>query len=496
MEFHEKLSFLLQITNISNNELANALGVGPSIISLYKTGRRDIPKRSIKVRKLASFFGTQILNKYQRQALAEKMENNDILQHFTPTDISEAIFCWFSNKAMPTNGATQRMLTALEMENLEENNNATIVPQQQSTRIYTGQNGKVEATQNFLSHVLTVDSPTNLYLHEDDNRDWYYSDPTLFINTRHTLDQVIKRGGKIIQILPPTNGEFLVDMFSNCLPLYLTGKMVPYYYPRYRDTIFRGFQIALEDEIAVMSYGVLNGKSQGFAALLKEKHLVKDVADTLKDYLAHCRPALTIHNDPKGIFEGFLRFVKEQTPQICLRPTLPLESLPKQDLDRQVRQHPSIAVAKYLPKLQLDIDNIYNEITVDICGLANAKQVRAGKVRMPISDLPLDKCPTYTPSSYCRHLNKIIETMENHDNYFFVPLPYYQFNDELLFVRKDRQAMMIHNDPYIIYEITAPELVKALEEYVVRKADNVSFTAEDKQMVIKKLRELINELQS
>lgn len=495
MEFHEKLSFLLQITNISNNELASALGVGPSIISLYKTGRRDIPKRSIKVRKLASFFGSQILNKYQRQALAEKMENNDILQHFTPTDISEAIFCWFSNTAMPINGSTQRMLNALELENIDENTTATVIPQQQPTRIYSGQNGKVEACQNFMSHVLTVENPSTLYVHEDDNREWYYSDPTLDTNIKHTLKQIIKRGGKIIQILPPTNGEFLVDVFSNCLPMYLTGQMIPYYYPRYRDNIFRGFQVALENEIAVMSYGVLNGKAQGFAALLQEKNLVKDVVDTVKDYLAYCQPALTIHNEYKGIIDGFMRFINEKTPQICLRPTLPLESMPKQDLEKQLKQFPNIAASQYLPKLNLDMDEIYSQTTVDVCCVANAKQVRAGKVHIPLADVPLEKCPTYTPASYCRHLEKIIQTMERYDNYFFVPLNYYQFNDELIFVRKNRQAMLIHKEPYLIYEITAPELVKALEEYVVRKVDNVTFTPEGKREIIKKLRQLISELQ-
>lgn len=39
MEFHDKLIFLMNITQTSNKELAHPLSVDPSLISLFRSGK-------------------------------------------------------------------------------------------------------------------------------------------------------------------------------------------------------------------------------------------------------------------------------------------------------------------------------------------------------------------------------------------------------------------------------------------------------------------------
>ena len=54
MPFAEKLSFLMHITETSNKELAAELSVDPSLISLMRTGKRNLPRgQLLKGRPLA-----------------------------------------------------------------------------------------------------------------------------------------------------------------------------------------------------------------------------------------------------------------------------------------------------------------------------------------------------------------------------------------------------------------------------------------------------------
>ncbi len=46
MEFHDKLIFLMNITQTSNKELAHPLSVDPSLISLFRSGKRNPPRNA------------------------------------------------------------------------------------------------------------------------------------------------------------------------------------------------------------------------------------------------------------------------------------------------------------------------------------------------------------------------------------------------------------------------------------------------------------------
>lgn len=67
MPFSEKLSFLIYITETSNKELAAALSVNPSLISLMRTGKRKLSKNTEQTKKMALFFAKRCSADYQRR---------------------------------------------------------------------------------------------------------------------------------------------------------------------------------------------------------------------------------------------------------------------------------------------------------------------------------------------------------------------------------------------------------------------------------------------
>ena len=87
--FSEKLSFLLYITETSNKELATALSVDASMISLMRTGKRKLSKNPEQARKIAVFFAKRCTAAFQRQALSEMLGKISISPNM-PTEVLES----------------------------------------------------------------------------------------------------------------------------------------------------------------------------------------------------------------------------------------------------------------------------------------------------------------------------------------------------------------------------------------------------------------------
>ena len=78
MEFHGKLVFLMNLTQTTNKELALALSVDPSLISLFRSGKRKQPQNPDYIQSMASFFAKRCSASFQRNALSEMLNQSAI----------------------------------------------------------------------------------------------------------------------------------------------------------------------------------------------------------------------------------------------------------------------------------------------------------------------------------------------------------------------------------------------------------------------------------
>ena len=96
MEFKDKLNFLMKITDVNGLELANYSGVTKSAISLYRSGKRKMPKSNEILQSFADYFSRKITSEYQKQALAEFSNNEFIINTEENITISNAVLSWLS----------------------------------------------------------------------------------------------------------------------------------------------------------------------------------------------------------------------------------------------------------------------------------------------------------------------------------------------------------------------------------------------------------------
>ena len=94
MSFAEKLSFLMHITQTSNKELAAALSVDPSMISLMRTGKRKLSKNPANSQKMASFYAGRCTASFQRQALSEMLDQVSISPSMPRETLASCLETW------------------------------------------------------------------------------------------------------------------------------------------------------------------------------------------------------------------------------------------------------------------------------------------------------------------------------------------------------------------------------------------------------------------
>ena len=73
MQYFDKLNFLMNITQTSNKELAAALSVDRSLISLMRSGKRGLSRKGENIKRMARFFAQRVTAQYQRHALSEML---------------------------------------------------------------------------------------------------------------------------------------------------------------------------------------------------------------------------------------------------------------------------------------------------------------------------------------------------------------------------------------------------------------------------------------
>lgn len=133
---------------------------------------------------------------------------------------------------------------------------------------------------------------------------------------------------------------------------------------------------------------------------------------------------------------------------------------------------------------------------VDMCCLATAEEVRAGNVPVVTRMEHHNRQLCYTPATYSMHLKNILRLMDECENYFFVPLRNRDKVNYDLFVNEEGFAMIVcAKTPITVLEISRPEMVTALNEHLLRKAEALGYDGIQREKVRMELRALIQELE-
>ncbi|MCR4711627.1 MAG: hypothetical protein K5707_04940, partial [Clostridia bacterium] len=262
----ETLDLLMRITGTTNAALGRALSFDASYISRIRHGKRRFPQEEAVLAKMAHYFqqadpGTLVA---APAAGAESIESEGPALLRTPIGRDSA--------AAPTS-------------------------------FYYGNPGKRDAVRRLLKDLDQRRPAGELLLYSDEDMSWLFEDASFISEWQELLTGLLLSGWRITII--HTVSRAANDMYEairEWLPLYLSGRVTPYYYPLLRDDVFhhtlfiaRGFSALIGSSVSGQSGMPLN-------LYIKDTAASEVLAQEFAAYLAVCRPLLQTvsRQDPAG----------------------------------------------------------------------------------------------------------------------------------------------------------------------------------------------------
>lgn len=500
MYFKDKLVFLMKITQTSNKELAKGISVDPSLVSLMRSGKRKQPRNPERIKHISMFFASHCKADYQRNALAEMLEQSSLRSPLPTEELAGRIEEWLlGNEDIIDQLAGS--FDSISVKPSEIGPKAAIPVSENETRFFYGEEGRREVMAYMMQVLLNMDQPSPILVISDDNLEWLLSDYMLTKQIQNNLMELIKRGFVFHQVMPAVN---YLNRYSEALrfwlPLYSTGKMKVYYYPRLRDNLYRRSTIIVPGRCIQTSSTIGLKSNSNITVFSSDPDLVSAYTEQYRDYLAMCRPAITAYTKPEDFFDPLIDTFSRKGDITQLVNPLSISTMPKELMEQCIQECDNPIWKNtfqiYLRELPRFAANKKHNKCIDISYLSSVKDVRDGKV--PIASLydDSDNHLFYTPKTYSMHLKNILHLMEEYENYYFVPASKHDKQDYNLLVNESGLALMIRTSPpALMLKFERPEFVLACQEHLIHKAETVGYDEIQKRKIAMQLKHMITELQ-
>lgn len=472
--FGEKLSAVMELTELSNIRLGRSLNIDPSYISRFRNGFRA-PRSNPK---LMSDICLTLLDRVEAQdksrALAALLDVSE-----SETDdrdgAFDALYRWLYStddrdsapvveELIDEIGAFSADLRRPPMTFEQAADPATLADDAQT---YYGVDGLRRAVIRFLANVIRKGG-RELFLYSDQNIGWMVSDP-VFRARWATLMVLCVGSGTRINIIHNVNRDLgeMADAIRSWLPLYPSGMIRSYYCktsnrPRFSTTLFLcpGYAcisgsnvVGTEDASGMYRYDVDPAQLEAHRAAYRE-------------LLDHSGELAHVYRHPDELRPADADLA---SPAV-LGSTLSLATMPEKVLASALaRSGADEETKRGLEELRRDraalLKRVLRKGFVDeYTPLATTEELAAGQVAMDVPGLSL----TYTPREYAGHVAGLAALADANPNFRLYVLPEAPFEDVRVLVTENAVSVTRLKAPFLTIHFEHPDLCRAFVAYASR----------------------------
>lgn len=271
--------------------------------------------------------------------------------------------------------------------------------------------------------------------------------------------------------------EELLLGFEAWIPIYMTGQVSPYHFPRYKNTTFR--QLNYCSGVAALHGECIEGfHGDGKYYLTNNKTELAYYKKKCKNILANAKPLMDIYD--KTRISEYSKFVeasaKYKRDQCIILSSLPLYTIPEKLLmnmikDLDVGKQASILQAR---KLELDsTDQLLatNHITAKLMEMTK-EEFAKHPMRLFLAGAFVSDNIEYTYEQYQEHLASTKDFEKSHNNYTIEYVEQVPFrNIQVQIVKGHTVIVSKIKAPTIHFVIQYPTMVRAFENFQIAKTD-------------------------
>ncbi|HBI26184.1 MAG TPA: transcriptional regulator [Peptococcaceae bacterium] len=481
MTFAEKLDLLMNITNTSNSLLAHSISLDASFISRLRRGVRAPAKNANYIQAMSGYFARCCQAEYQKTALWKAIRTSSPIQPQSTDSMASLIEQWLWEPAQDDSDPIDELLESMIDFRFKRMETAAtvdlpIIDNQAiaETEVLHGVKGKRAAVLTFLSLVISNKHPQTLLLFSDEDLSWLTEDPEFTAKWSALMLQVLKNGNRIKMI--HTINRNLDEMLSGIkgwIPLYMTGAIEPYYYPKTRDGLFRRTLFIAPDTAAVSSSSVHSGTQNTANFFTTNRDAIRALASEYNNLIALCRPLMRIfnHNHQGNYLETLAEFEEEAGDTIAKTDMLTNITIPEEAAASILVRLSDVIANRLRTYQQRRIKTFYDKLAThrftEILSLPDLETILAGKAVVNLSAIPNETQVFYTPREYYLHLQNILRLLKTYDNYRIHLTGTKQLEGNMIYVKEDVGVLVGRTAvPAVIFAINESNMTAAFWDYM------------------------------
>ena len=500
----EKLYFLMKVTGTKNNMLGRALSFDASHISRIRSGQRGLPSHREFIVPAAGYFARAVTTATQRNVLARRICPGRKWPD-TAEGATLLIAEWLSEDVQTLDYASLHRF-------LEENDaqagevTADLPAAGAATKFYMGNEGKRQCVIRFLTDLAARQKPVTLLLHSEENMAWIYEKPEFARQWGQLLVTLLQQGGRIVIVHTLSRSfEEMLEAVTKWAPLYATGSIEPYYYPKLRDNLFRRTLFIARDIAAITACTTGDPGENRLNMLTRDAAAVKALEQEFHDFLSLCRPLMQIFTSDNFIklipVLGSFRKAEGELVQFHITPSL--VTLPDEVAESFSHRPGGEGFADFLANHKRWLfkqGKAPAHAVTDILCLPGIDAVMKGMVQVPLTHLSGFPSLYYTPEEFSLHLKSALSQMECSDTYRAVllnpdalhPVTGRTVKPTFSIVANRQAGVMLFSamSPAALFFTKEPNLSSAFCEYL----DGFIKNAAPREETLAKLRQYIIEL--
>ncbi len=478
--FAERLDALMNITGITNSLLGRELNMNSSHLGRFRNGARPLPKKHDFVVPMCEYLTKHITKDYQITALRnltgmtkEMTSKNE--------DMAKLLVDWLLDKKGESENATSRFISgfsrvASSSQGIPVLSDTSLIPVKYAPYYY-GNAGKRKAVEQFFLMILEEKEPQTLLLFSDEDMSWMYEDSKFVTRWTELFTKILMKGNRVKMIHTVTRniGEML-EAILKWIPIYMTGMVEPYYFPRTRDGLFQRTIFLAPKTVGVLSSCVSQNTEGRLNQFVTDKAALSAIEGEYNDYISLCKPLMQIFTrDSVPECKDFIQSVSLSDQESIISHAMPLLfSMPKKLAIELAKQH-------HCPQL-LDVwEKSYSSFKSTVKSNAIIEMILPLNLGLMCPDLltfPLCNaigCEqfSYTKEQYEEHFNHLLFLEKQYKNLKVLQNAKLDTNT-LIYIKEGCKAVIAKADtPSIVFMINELNMINAFWDYLKFDAERL-----------------------
>ncbi len=473
--FAERLNMLMELTGTTASFLGKACATDPSHISRLRRGSRPLPKKPTFLPAMKSFFARRVRTDYQKTILTELMGLEKWPED--ETQAAEIIGLWLlgKEKSGDVRPIIRTIATTPTLPKKSEISSYSSWEGTHPHNSYFGPEGKRAALSRLFSLISKEATPQTMLLFSDEEMGWLYEDPDFAMFWAQECVRILSTGNRVRIIHATHRGiHEMLEGVAKWMPLYMTGQVEPYYYPKLRDDLFQRTLFIAPQTAAITSTSVDKKTAEMLHIFHEDPEAVKALTKEYENLFALCRPLMQIVNKETVVdfWDSYAFFLRTEGNMACLSslpllPTMPeevaisLQARSPQSCILEIRNKLAEALFEYLKKGR------YIELLADL-----PPNTTRG-IPLPFADLLGAPGFCYTPEEYNAHrahLSRLAGKNKHYRLHTVTDAP----ENLSLYGKEDKGILLCKNDlSSLIFAFDEPNMTCAFWDYLCRMANQL-----------------------